>query len=79
MIQAVLWLACVCLIAGVFYWALTMLWPLTKGFGTSTLGQVIYVCLIVALALCVIFYGVIPVIEAIPGAFGGHSFPGYQK
>lgn len=75
MIQALLWLACVCLIAAVFYWALTQLWPLTGSFGSSPFGRVIYVILVVVLALCVIFYGVIPVIEAIPGAFGGvHSF-----
>ena len=79
MISALLWLACVLLVAAVFYWALTKLWPLTGAFGATTIGQVIYVILIVVLALCVIFYGVIPVIEAIPTAFGGPHSLGYQR
>jgi hypothetical protein len=80
MITALLWLACVLLIAAVFYWALTKLWPLAGPFGASKFGQVIYVIIIVVLALCVVFYGVIPVIESIPNAFGGGSFrPGYQR
>jgi hypothetical protein len=79
MITAILWLVCVLLVAAVFYWALTKLWPLTGAFGATTLGQVIYVLLIVVLALCVIFYGIIPVIESIPGAFGGVHSVGLQR
>jgi hypothetical protein len=71
MIQALLWLVCVLLVAAVFYWALTKLWPLTGTFAATTLGQVIYIILIVVLALCVVYYGIIPVVEAIPGGFGG--------
>ena len=74
MITALLWLVCILLIVAVFYWALTKLWPLTGSFGSSTVGQVIYIILIVVLALCVVYYGVIPVVEAIPGGMGGRSF-----
>ena len=70
MIPALLWLVCVCLIAAILYWALQQLWPLTGSFGSSTLGRVIYICLVVVLALCVVVYGVIPVVESIPGTFG---------
>ena len=74
MIYAILQLVIVLLVAGVLFWALKKLWPLTRSFGASTLGQVIYVLLCVVLALCIIFYGIVPVVEAIPGALTSHPF-----
>lgn len=68
MIGALLQLVVVLLVAAVLYWALTKLWPLTGGFGATIIGQVIYVVLMVVLALCVIFYGIVPVIESVPHA-----------
>ena len=79
MITALLWLVCVLLIAGVIWWAFNQLWPLTGAFAATALGRVVYVILCVVLALCVIYYGVIPVVESIPGAFGGGHSIGLQR
>jgi hypothetical protein len=73
MIPALINLIIVLIVAAVLYWALGKLWPLTGAFGSSAIGQVIYVILIVIGVLYVVFYGVIPVVRSLPGA-GNYSF-----
>jgi len=80
MVPALVNLVVVLIVAAVLYWALNKLWPLTGEFGASSIGQVIYVILIVAGVLAIVFYGVLPVVESLPGALGGGRFPsGYQR
>ncbi len=74
MVPALINLVVVLIVAAVLYWALGKLWPLTGAFGSSPIGQVIYVILIVAGVLAIVFYGVLPVVESIPGALGGSPF-----
>lgn len=74
MVPALINLVVVLIVAAVLYWALEKLWPLTGAFGASKIGQVVYVILIVAGVLAIVFYGVLPVVESIPGAMGGGSF-----
>lgn len=61
-------LVVVLVIAAVLYWGLNKLWPLTREFGASPIGQVIYVILIVVGVLYVVFNGVVPVIQSVPGS-----------
>ena len=71
MIPALINLIVILIVAAVLYWALGKLWPLTGEFGASRIGQVIYVILIMVGVLYVVFYGVVPVVESLPGAGGG--------
>lgn len=74
MVPALINLVVVLIVIWVLYWALNRLWPLTGEFGASAVGQVIYVILIVVGVLALVFYGVLPVVESIPGALGGRPF-----
>jgi hypothetical protein len=71
MIPALINLVVVLVVAAVLYWALGKLWPLTGAFGTSTIGQIVYVLLIVIGVLAIVFWGVIPVIQSLAGVASG--------
>jgi hypothetical protein len=74
MVPALINLVIVLIVLGVLYWALNKLWPLGGEATASWIGQVVYVILIVVGVLALVFYGVLPVVEAIPGALGGGHF-----
>jgi hypothetical protein len=74
MIGALMQLIIVLVIAGALYWALTKLWPLGAPATSTRIGQAVYILLIILLVFAVIFYGVIPLLEAIPGGFAGGRF-----
>jgi hypothetical protein len=71
MIGAIIQLVIVLVIAGALYWALTKLWPLGAPATGTRIGQAVFILLVILLVFAVIFYGVIPLLEAVPGAFGG--------
>jgi hypothetical protein len=82
MLPAIFQLIAILIIAAVCYWALNKLWPFTKEFGSSFIGQLIYVLLIIAGVVAIVFYGVLPLLYAFGGALGGgssRSFPGLQR
>jgi hypothetical protein len=71
MVAAIIQLIIVLVIAGALYWALGKLWPLGAPATATRIGQAVFVLLVILLVFAVIFYGVIPLLQAIPGAFGG--------
>ncbi|HEY2210916.1 MAG TPA: hypothetical protein VGJ01_14710 [Pseudolabrys sp.] len=74
MIPALVNLLIVLIGVGVIYWAFTQLWPLVP-FASSKIGQIVYVIVMVIFVLAVVFYGVVPVVQSLPGAMGGGMRP----
>lgn len=73
MAYAIVALIIILLFVAILYWALNRLWPLTGAFGSSPIGTIVYVLLVVLMAIMVLFYGIAPVLHSIAG--GGAAFP----
>jgi len=71
MAAAIIQLIVAIIIGSFLYWCLGKLWPLTREFGSSWAGQVVFVLLLILIVFGVLFYGVIPFLHALADLFGG--------